>query len=201
MNSWWTVWLYIKNTTLHVVRRSLQITVLSVDDPQLDVVFQGLYGARFFSCTHYSSGSPKESNLQMSSLVIEGATGCPYNEWSKDRAAQRGARQHHLLRPRQITHARYRHELAILLKQVPSASDYSFKNYRQKRPWRSVWIIAPWVVLVRRYIFLYISHTYMLSLSIAITHATHISWSGPAGNQMHFSAYPEWGNDAVSCWD
>lgn len=36
------------------------------------------------------------------------------------------------LRPRHITHAKYRHEQAMLLKQVPSVSCHLFKNYRQK---------------------------------------------------------------------
>jgi hypothetical protein len=43
------------------------------------------------------------------------------------------ATQCHLLRLQHITHAQFWHEQAMLLKQVPSASDNFFKNYRQKQ--------------------------------------------------------------------
>lgn len=40
--------------------------------------------------------------------------------------------QRHLLKQQKITPVQYWYEQAILLKQVPSGSDISFKNYRQK---------------------------------------------------------------------
>jgi hypothetical protein len=43
------------------------------------------------------------------------------------------ATQHHLLWRQHITHAQFWHEQAMLLKQVPSASDNFFKNYWQNK--------------------------------------------------------------------
>ena len=39
-----------------------------------------------------------------------------------------------------MANAEYQHENGSLLKQVASASDCSFKNDRQKRPGRCIWI-------------------------------------------------------------
>ena len=41
---------------------------------------------------------------------------------------------------RKTTNAEYQHEKESLVKQVPSASDISLKNYRKKRPGRYIWI-------------------------------------------------------------
>jgi hypothetical protein len=65
----------------------------------------------------------------MSSLAIEGP---------QLSGAMMHATQHHLLKSQQVIHAQYWHEQAMLLKQVLSASDHLFKNYRQKHPKCSV---------------------------------------------------------------
>ena len=62
------------NTASHVVRLLPQNTVLSFGNLQLDLLFQGFYVARFFPCALSPSGSPKERNLEMSSLTIKGET-------------------------------------------------------------------------------------------------------------------------------
>jgi hypothetical protein len=51
----------------------------------------------------------------------------PQHSAAKTRAVT-SATQPHLFRPLQITHAQYRHEDAMLLKQVSSTSDHSGKN-------------------------------------------------------------------------
>ena len=48
------------------------------------------------------------------------------------------AAEHHLLRSQQVIHAQYQCEQAMLLQQVPSASNHLFKNYRPKHPRCSV---------------------------------------------------------------
>jgi hypothetical protein len=80
----------------------------------------------------------------MSSLAIEKVTGYdmlfPQRSEAMTRAVITSATQRHLLWPRQITEAQYRHEQAMLPKQVPSTSEHFFTNYRQKRPGRSIGI-------------------------------------------------------------
>jgi hypothetical protein len=65
----------------------------------------------------------------MSSLVSNGP---------QLRGAMMHATQHHLLQSQQAIHAQYRHEQAMLLKQVLFAFDLLFMNYRQKHPKCSV---------------------------------------------------------------
>jgi hypothetical protein len=49
-------------------------------------------------------------------------------------AMRMSATQCHLLRLQQVIHAQYKHEQALFLKQVLSASDHLFKYYRQNIP-------------------------------------------------------------------
>jgi hypothetical protein len=52
---------------------------------------------------------------------------------AKTHTVKTHATQCYLLWQQHITHAQFWHEQAMLLKQVPSASDNFFKNYRQKQ--------------------------------------------------------------------
>jgi hypothetical protein len=51
---------------------------------------------------------------------------------------ERRGENENLSEPNVEAAASYRHEQAMLLEGVPTASDVSFKNYRPKRPWRSI---------------------------------------------------------------
>jgi hypothetical protein len=81
-------------------------------------------------------GSPKERYLEMTSLEIGGATGSFKGlscSEAKTHTVKTHATQCHLLWQQHITHAQFWHEQAMLLKQVPSASDNFFKNYKRKQ--------------------------------------------------------------------
>jgi hypothetical protein len=157
MNSCRTGWLYIKcwkwpppsttDTSEHDV--ACCPTFIAEHNsqcwwPQVRFCLSRLLWCKIYFCTLSPSGSPKERNLEVSSLLMEGATGCVKGlSCSGARACSvtASATQHHVLRLRQITHGQYWHEQEMLLKEVPSSSDHSFMNYRQKWPGHSTWII------------------------------------------------------------